>query len=70
MKYPCKDFGNRRKDWPKCQPCPDEICENCSILTLEKMFGGKNVQILTSKGKKLDLSTAISQRENTYKKPT
>ena len=53
----CEDYGNRMKDYLKCQECPDEILENCSILTLEKVLSKskRDVTILTTKGKKLKL---------------
>lgn len=46
------------KAWDKCEHCPDEICMNCSILTLDLVLSGSNrrIELLTPKGRKLVLS--------------
>ena len=48
-KYSCKMYGKRWVNWPICQPCPEKICEGCSIETLSIVFN-KRTKIITTQG--------------------
>ena len=54
----CEHFGNRLLDYPKCGPCPGEKCEECSIITLQKVLSGhsRRIDVITSAGFKLVLN--------------
>lgn len=49
----CKHYGNRLLDYPKCQPCDNDLCMRCSILTLEKVLSGhpRKIEVLTPAGR-------------------
>lgn len=58
MNEDCPDYGNRMKDFPKCQPCPEKICMKCSVLTLEKVLSEhpRKIDIITPSGRSVTIS--------------
>ena len=54
----CEDFGKRMENYPKCNTCPVDMCESCSIETLRKRFrnSGKKIEVITLDGSKVWIS--------------
>ncbi len=58
-KYPCNNYGNRQNDYSFCKPCPEKICEGCSIETLSKALSKTKrdfpITFETTSGNKVEL---------------